>query len=268
MNKNEWLFDGYSFLFSRKLFYKLNKAMFYLSLRGIGVLNYKDDVCSGEGWFLLERLRGIAKPVVFDVGGNEGDYSADVLTLNPKTRLFAFEPHPHTFLRASERLAPLGAQMINAACGKTAGKMTLYDHTSTGSEHASLYKGVIEDLHHTEANAYEVQVVDLDTFAMERGIDHIDLLKIDTEGHEIEVLRGATRLLSERRIEAIQFEFNEMNIVSRTFLRDFYSALPEYRLYRMVRDGLVPLPEEPSSVWEIFAFQNIAAVLRPQSSRA
>ena len=266
MSKSDWIFDGYAYLFARKKFYRMNKALFSLSIRGLGILNYKDEVASGEDHFVRQTLSGVSNPVVFDVGANAGDYSATVLSINPNARLFAFEPHPGTFKGLSERLAGRGAQLANVACGSAPSKMVLYDYAGAGSQHASLYKGVIEELHQKESCAYDIDIIDLDTFASGNGIEHIDLLKIDTEGHEFNVLSGAKRLFEYRRISAIQFEFNEMNLVSRTFLRDFYAILPNYRLYRTVRDGLIPLPERPSFTCELFAFQNIVALLRSPSS--
>jgi FkbM family methyltransferase len=266
MGKFEWLFDTYAYLFGRKKFYRLNRALFQLSIRGLGILNYKDTLASGERHFLQELLPNLAIPVVLDVGANRGDYSSDVLSVNPNARIFAFEPHPTTFQGLSERLSPCGVQVINAACGKTAGQMLLYDYVAAGSAHASVYKEVIEGLHHKEACAHNVEVIDLDTFVSNHGIGFIDLLKVDTEGHEFDVLGGAKTSLRERRIGAIQFEFNEMNLISRTFMRDFFVALPEFEFYRMVRDGLVPLDEQPPFLSEIFQFQNIVALLKSRTS--
>ncbi len=42
----------YRFIFARKIFYKLNKALYHLSLRGLGVLNYESHKISGETFFL------------------------------------------------------------------------------------------------------------------------------------------------------------------------------------------------------------------------
>src|SRR6185436_3522307 len=87
----------------------------------------------------------------------------------------------------------------------------------------------------------------------------VDFLKIDTEGNELKVLKGAQSLLQKNAIRAIQFEFNEMNVVSRVFLRDFYDILAGYTFYRLLPDGLLPLGRY-SARNEIFAFQNIFAV--------
>ena len=257
----ETLFDAYAFLFSRKVFYRLNRILFHASIRGLGILNYKNDAVSGEHHFLKEYLSSCQKPTVVDVGANEGNYIADVLATNANAQGFAFEPHPATYARLLARASGIkNLTAVNAACGSASGQLILYDYAgSAGTEHASLHPGVIEGIHEGQSEQHLVDVIDLDTFASDHGISLIHLLKIDAEGHELEVLKGAVNLLRGNRIRAIQFEFNEMNVVSRVFFKDFLDLLPNYRFYRMVRDGLVPLdPYWPPSC-ELFAFQNIVA---------
>jgi hypothetical protein len=52
-----------------------------------------------------------------------------------------------------------------------------------------------------------------------------------------------------------------MNVMSRSFLKDFYDILPDYNLYRLHKDGLIRLGNYDSSN-EIFLFQNIIACLK------
>lgn len=256
------LLDIYAFLFSRKSFYKWNLMLFHASIRGLGLLNYKNNVISGERRFLREFLSQFQKPIVLDVGGNEGSYTKDILEANKNAQVFVFEPHPATYRRLSSYSSTVtGVTAINSACSSAPGQMVLYDYAgSSGSPHASLHVGVIEGIHAGESEKYVVNVISLDTFAIEHDIPLIHLLKIDAEGHELEVMKGAVNLLRESRIQAIQFEFNEMNVLSRAFLRDFYDLLPNYKFYRMVRDGLVPLDPYSALSCELFAFQNIIAL--------
>lgn len=258
------LFDFYAFLFSRKHLYRLNHWLFIASIRGLGILNYKNKVASGEHHFLREYLAPRDKPTVFDVGANEGFYSSDVFAVNRNARVYAFEPHPATYQRLLLRSSgSKNLTAINAACGSAFGQLTLYDYAeSEGSEHASLHAGVIEGIHKGLSGQHVVDVICLDAFAADHDISSIDLLKIDTEGHELEVLKGATTLLREGRIGAIHFEFNEMNVVSRTFFKDFVDLLPNYKLYRMLRDGLVALDAYSAISCELFAFQNVVALPR------
>jgi FkbM family methyltransferase len=256
------LLNIYTFLFSRTYFLNLNSLLYDASIRGLGVLNYKNDVVSGEHHFLKEYLSSCQDPTVFDVGANEGLYSADVWAVNRDAHVFAFEPHPETYSRLLSRASAIEKMTaVNAACGSTAGQLVLYDYAgSSGTQHASLHAGIIEEIHKGESVKCVVEVIDLDTFAKEHDISLIHLLKIDAEGHELEVLKGAANLLRENRIRAIQLEFNEMNVVSRVFFKDFHDLLPGYRFYRMLRDGLVALDPYSPLRCELFAFQNILAL--------
>ena len=236
--------------------------MFNASIRGLGLLNYEDSVVSGERHFLKTFLSLRKNPIVLDVGANEGSYATSVLTVNRTARVFAFEPHPKTFERLARSLSKVkGITAINAACGSASGKLALYDYfESSGSQHASLRQGVIEQIHKRSSSHHLVDVIDLDTFAKEHNITSIDLLKIDTEGYEYEVLKGAAHLVQENRIGAIQFEFTQLNVVSRVFMRDFYEILPNYNFSRMLRNGLLPLGPYSPVGCELFAFQNIVAL--------
>jgi FkbM family methyltransferase len=256
------LFDLYAFLFSRSYLYRFNRALHHASLRGLGILNYKNVVVSGERLFMERWLSSSEATTVVDVGANVGDYSSMVLEARKDARVFAFEPHPETFKRLTARLSFAGNFVAtNAACGGAPGKLLLYDHEGrSGTGHASLLPGVIEKVHGDKSNQHEVAVTTLDRFAAEHDISRIDLLKIDTEGTELDVLKGAQNLLCETRIKAIQFEFNEMNIVSRVFLRDFYELIPNYRFYRLLGHGLGPLDPYSPLACEVFAFQNIVAL--------
>jgi hypothetical protein len=99
----------------------------------------------------------------------------------------------------------------------------------------------------------------LDDYCAERSLEKIDFIKIDTEGHELAVLQGGKQLIKSGRLPLIQFEFNEMNIVSKSVLKDFYALLQGYEFFRLMPNGLLPLGPYNSRN-EIFVFQNILAV--------
>ena len=104
--------------------------------------------------------------------------------------------------------------------------------------------------------------------APEHGVDKIDLLKIDVEGFELQVLLGAQRMLSEGRIDAIQFEFTQLNVVSRVFVDDFFRLLGTgYTLHRLLPHGLMPMIDKNHWSNEQFGYQNLFAS-RSQESPA
>lgn len=158
----------------------------------------------------------------------------------------------------------LGIKAHNYGVGCLKENLKLYDYENAdGSEHASLYKDVIEVIHDGRAAEHDVKIVTLNDFANEYHVDRVLLLKIDAEGHELAVLKGFESYLREGRIDLIHFEFNKLNVVSKVFFKDFWDLLPNYDLYRMVRDGLVHLKNYDPVYCEIFAYQNIVAKLKP-----
>jgi len=242
--------------------YQLNRWLYSLSLRGLGILNFESDQLSGEAWF-LKRLASVTPHLVaIDVGANVGSYANQLKALAADAAIFAFEPHPQTFEQLQVQAVAHNYTAINQACSDAPGQLKLYDYASstTGSQHASLHKKVIEQMHGRAAQAWDVAVTTIDAFCDERRLQTVHLLKIDTEGHELSVLRGAQHSLARGVIGIIHFEFNEMNVVSRVFFRDFYECLPNYQFYRMLPDGLVPLGPYNPVLCEIFAYQNVVAV--------
>ncbi|MEX2150265.1 MAG: FkbM family methyltransferase [Steroidobacteraceae bacterium] len=258
-----FLLRVYASFFGRRQFRRLNGLLFDLGTRGLGILNYQDQKISGESTFLRQYLRNKKSPVVLDVGANVGVYSREVARVNPSAKVFAFEPHPLAFERLASNLGSDGNfRLYNYALGAQAGGSTLYDRESgNGSSHASIFREVIEDFHHARAKGYNIEMHTLDQFVEENQLERIDLLKIDTEGYELDVLRGGVTTIGSGMVSAIQFEFNEMNVVSRAFFKDFWELLPQYRLYRMLPRGLLSIERYNPLRCELFAFQNIVAVL-------
>jgi FkbM family methyltransferase len=258
----------YRFLFASSKFYKLNLLLFHMSLRGIGVLNYESSKVSGEDYLINELLPRLVKsgtPTFFDVGANTGDYTRLLSNRFPNAFIHSFEPHPKNFLYLNALNLP-NITTYNIAIGENREKRMLYDRIDIdGSPHASVYEDVISDIHHQESRATHIQVETVEDITRNKAIGYIDFLKIDTEGHELAVLKGAYNLLENQAIGCIHIEFNEMNIVSKVFFRDFRKLLPNYVFYRLLPHSLILLDDTPVMT-EIFAYQNILAVQKNQIS--
>ncbi|MCI0559293.1 MAG: FkbM family methyltransferase, partial [Nitrososphaera sp.] len=170
---------------------------------------------------------------------------------------------PTTFAKLKEMAETWGFTSFNFGCGSENTKRKLFDYADAdGSKHASIYLDVIRDIHKAAVVEHCVNIMKLDDFAKQHGLKQIDLLKIDAEGSELDVLKGFSEFIRGKRVKAVQFEFNEMNIASRVFFKDFWSFLSEYDFFRMVPDGLVPITVYSPLLCEIFAYQNIVALLK------
>ncbi len=250
-------------LFARPQAARLNKLLFRLSLHGLGILNYKSNYISGERAWLKSALCDLNKPVVLDVGANVGDYSAMILEANSSAIIYAFEPHPKNVTRLKSRFgANWVGVIVPSAVGNVRGSLDLYDYLDKdGSSHASLYKEVIEEIHGQKSVKHSVEVLTIDDFCRDSCIEHIDLLKIDTEGNELKCLQGARRMLESGAIDAIHFEFNEMNVISHATFKDFWDILNGYSFARLLPGGQkLPIDNYSALECELYAYQNIIAL--------
>ena len=80
----------------------------------------------------------------------------------------------------------------------------------------------------------------LDSYAEQSCVARFTLVKIDAEGHDLAVLRGAHTLLSEHRIAVAQFEYNHRWIFGRFYLRDAFEFLLPlgYRVGKLTPRGV------------------------------
>lgn len=255
----------YVFLFARKALYKLNLLLYKLSLRGLGILNYENDQVSGERAFIRFLLASgrLEKGVVLDVGANIGHYSIMLRTSKVALPIYAFEPHPVAFKRLQQAAHQHDFTPVPSGAGHEVATAVIYDYADNGgSEHASMYQEVITGLRQQAADAVNIALTTVDDFVADNGIREISLLKIDTEGNELNVLKGASQSIAKGMIKVIQVEFNEMNVIARTFFKDIADLLPDYDFYRLLPDGPCALGPYNVAAFEIFAFQNIVAIRR------
>lgn len=258
---NRWIALWFCRPTLQQFFYHGHKLM----LRGLGLLNADGDDVTGEYW-LLNRLAKSEIKTVVDVGANVSIYGYD--RLPKQVRYIGFEPNPETFALLQKQKYPERVQLHQLAVGSVAKQVKLYDFANDAelkasqptATLASVNRQVIEQFHQQKAKAYSVKQITLDSFLAEQKITQVDLLKIDVEGYELAVLQGAQKMITEQKIDLIQFEFNEMHVYHRVFFKDFVDLLHNYKLYRLGPNGLLPLPAYRPLTHEIFAFQNILAI--------
>jgi FkbM family methyltransferase len=228
-----------------------------------GIFKWQEDE-SGE-LFVLQLLqqhfknKNINNPILIDVGANKGIYSARLRGLFADARIIAMEPNPYTFseLRETARGKEIDIHNFGLGVKNERLRMTNYNK-DISSMHGTLYKDVFKDFYkENDLKEFDVEIKTLNDFCDTQGIRQIDFIKIDTEGNDFFVLKGGNTILS--NISFIQFEFNELNIFSRIFLRDYYNLLPNFNFYRLDSKRLIPLLSY-DSFNEIFKFQNILSI--------
>lgn len=203
---------------------------------------------------LVAKRRHASLPfLLFDVGASDGDYVALALELFGKQlTAYAFEPQTAAYQTLHRRFGNHArVNLFKNAIGSAPGPLDLH-FGSEGDTTASFNRNAQSGQSRSES----VQVTTIDKLCEDAAIERIDLLKIDTEGYELDVLRGASRMIARGRIAAIQFEFGE------TFLRTPYHFLdlwkllsPQYTLHRILRHGLAPIHQYTPDL-EIYKIAN------------
>jgi FkbM family methyltransferase len=230
-----------------------------------GMSSYNQQI-NGEEIFVEKILPGILKTekklVLFDVGANIGDFSLELRRFFPTAEIYVFEPVKTTFDVLTATTNEHEIKLHNIGFSDKTGTGELFNTINKSNNTiASAYKDVFAEVFEIEdeLRVIEFTMDTIDNFCHLNNITNIDFLKIDVEGHELSVIRGASNLLLTDSIKIIQFEFNAHNIYSRVFLRDFYLTLPQFEFYRIVQNGLIALGPY-THLNEIFNLQNIVAV--------
>lgn len=234
------------------------------SLFGMGFVKSGNPKSSGEEGaitYVLKKLSGVSDVVIFDVGANVGNYTLALLSLLGKTHasVYSFEPSKSAFAKLRDNMKNTKNVFLhNIALGEENKNATLFYDTQA-SGFASFYKRRLEHFNIHMDFSETVDVTTIDTFCLQENIKRIHFLKMDVEGHELSVLRGASGMIENKLVDFIQFEFGGCNIDSRTFFQDFYYLLsPNYRIYRIVRNGLYRI-NSYEETQEIFMTANFLA---------
>lgn len=197
---------------------------------------------SGTGWDCSAEFRAATRyigkgAVVFDVGANKGEWTKAVLTLGPKM-VYMFEPQESCVEKYLRPMESACCKVIQSAVGDHEGQSEFYSPCEDAGN-ASIYNRRDTCFVGQNFQRSNVRLSTLDAFIEEAGIRRVDFLKIDVEGHELFVLKGAKNAIGGGVIRAIAFEFGSPGIYSRVFFRDIWDYLTEnnYRIRRIVPGG-------------------------------
>jgi len=201
---------------------------------------------------------------IFDVGSNKGQFLSLILD-NVSASDFSvhcFEPGHETFailLESSQKDKRI--KLNNIGLGKEKGEFVLH-YDSAGSGLASLTKRKLDHFNINFNKKEKVEINTIDNYCSENSIDHIHLLKIDIEGHELDALSGAKEMFASKSIDIVTFEFGGCNIDTRTFFQDFWYFFNEanFKIFRITPSGYLYPLESYKEIYEQFRTINFIAI--------
>jgi FkbM family methyltransferase len=166
--------------------------------------------------------------VIFDVGAYRGWWTEALLDATggdfSGLQVHCFEPSQRNHAILLERIAgfPAGAPIhpVKLGMSDAPGELELILSGRGGANSIYQHANTPEDF-----STERIELTSIDHYCQEQGIDAITLAKVDAEGHDLQVLHGAARMLGEKRIGMIQFEYNHRWITARAFLKDAFELL-------------------------------------------
>jgi len=216
-----------------------------------------DMLTNGELRVMRQFLPGCS--VVFDVGAHTGEWAKFVLSVNPGLNIHCFEPARDNFIQLSKHVSSPTVTCNPFGLSSEKGERPLFIFRSAPGLHSLYQRRGLENGWglQTPAETEKVNLDTLENYCETRRIEKIDFLKVDVEGHELEVFKGGRSLFVEDRVRMIQFEYGGCNIDSKVLLKDIFEffAGMRYRYYKIFPDRLKPF-ERYDQRLENFKYQN------------
>ena len=222
-------------ILGRDLSWRIGRAL-YMTARGEGLNDMSDN---GEA-LLVHRVvtsiaaeRRQAPAVVVDCGANLGEWTAMAQASFDGAKVAGnyhmMEPSPQSNAAISARFSGDDRVTVHA--------VALSDRDGEAEFHLVSPTGGTNSLIATETSAAQtitVKVARGAAYFSALGIGGIDLLKIDTEGHDFAVIEGFAEMLEAKAIKVIQFEYNFRWLASGRAMRNIFEAAERYG-YRVGR---------------------------------
>lgn len=150
-------------------------------------------------------------PLCFDIGANQGQTIHLLQRTYKRPVIHAFEPSSVTFSGLKKQRFKAGVHLHQFAFGERTGVAEFRNYQQSElNSFLTLNRNKTESLFATEELLLvePVQVDTLDRFCTAHAIGYIHLLKIDTQGFELPILRGGVNLFREAKVGAVLLELN------------------------------------------------------------
>lgn len=185
---------------------KLNNQNFYYET-SLGISGLLKMIVDFERYY-LSYIKDLIEPTIIDVGAHLGSFSLTASRFFPQAQIFACEPVQITF------------ELLKKNCNKTKSikpiKLALSDKKIKDKiyfvRNKLAFSSLFSDrfLWSNNPKSQSVQLNTLDNFIANRKINKIDILKIDAEGSEEKILKGASQALSKTRFLIIECALDQV----------------------------------------------------------
>mgnify|MGYP001953003706 CR=1 FL=1 len=211
---------------------------------------------------------------VFDVGACGGGWSMGVSEHCENVVIHLFEPSPGIYQHLlvpnlSKENCSSSFIFNNCALADTEQVKTFY-HYDSNPFLSTLYRrnDAEKQFNIPQPSSFPVFATTLDLYCNKAGVERIQFLKIDVEGGEFDVLKGASQLLANGNIDVMQFEYGGTYVDAGITLQQIFSYLHgfRYEVYKIHPNGLQYMPVFLNE-YEDYGYSNFLAVRHELSGR-
>ena len=205
-------------------------------------VKFRENLPAGFDWILdIQRnLHLRSEPVVFDVGANLGQTVKEIKQRLPNARLHAFEPVESSFAQlevVASRFSSVTCHQLALGAAPSTERIKVVPLASRNSLVATT---LVDD---EKAIEQEIEISTVDDVCAKHQISAIDILKTDTEGYDLNVLRGAEGLLGRGAVNAVYVEVG------------FADAHPQCSAFQPIYDFLIERGFRFSGLYDLYWLQ-------------
>jgi len=228
-------------VFARPKFQKFFELIFRLNLSYLGYMNWSPDFKLTGERLVLKKLSKYGIDRILDIGANQGQW-AEMALSTLKCQVVSIEPQLSDFVNLSMLKNKFSGRLftLNLAIGDTDKDVQIHVHDSSSElSYIDDRLNKLPLLSGKSSKKEAVSMLKLDSlFKLEKDLlSQIDFVKIDTEGYEINVLRGGLNYLDSVSPKFIQLEMNWHQLFVNSSLFYFSEVLKNYIPYKVLPSG-------------------------------
>ena len=211
-------------------------------------------IVNGEH-FILNHIVPVCTSF-FDIGANKGEWSLHILKINPHTTFQLYEPGIKAFNMCTNRFElQQNVCVNNFALSDSTGKIQFYEQDNAGEMSSAIQKWA-----DGPCQTIEVDTATIDAELSRLNIEKLSYVKIDAEGFDLKVLKGAKQAIIGNKVGFIQFEYNHSWPLLGATLADAYELLEDngYSIFLIKPGGLYIY--DIKIYGEFYAFSNFIAI--------
>ncbi|AEE50735.1 FkbM family methyltransferase [Haliscomenobacter hydrossis] len=196
-------------------------------------------------WSLQNMQQNGFRPnKIIDIGAYEGKWTLEMLSIFPNAKYLMIEPleSKKGLLTTLQKSRPDQITFVNALLGATDGQPVTFNEMETASS-------VLKEHHSTSAQLVSKTLSSLSAIAQQKGFEKPDFIKLDTQGYELEILKGGSDVLS--TTQAVLMEVSLLDIHRQVpLINEVFDFMAKYGFVAYDICSLVRRPLD-KALWQV-----------------